>query len=250
MPHVQTVLIPWMFGSLRSYLQKYTTKLLYYNVLHIIYRQTMPLLQPCSAGAKMRCRRQVYGSSVCSSCKSFDGAPAVCSHSCNSQAETEAKLLMSWQHPHVLRSLTVEICRLQLVLMCAAGLIWIVEVCKHCKCTHNIHTWHTTEICLRISLLLDNNFALRQSVVICLCPAKVAMSTFTKDQKAGADSSHFISMFVKWLATSGLVHSYFIPHVRIEGDANRKLWLGSILSVSATNFKGAQSETSIFQDFV
>lgn len=43
-----------------------------------------------------------------------DGAPdAVCSpHSCNSQAETEAKLLMSWQHPHVLRGLAnLEICR-------------------------------------------------------------------------------------------------------------------------------------------
>lgn len=68
-----------------------------------------------------------------------DGAPdAVCSpHSCNSQAETEAKLLMSWQHPHVLRGLAnLEICRyLQLVLMfTATGFIWIVQVCKYYKC--------------------------------------------------------------------------------------------------------------------
>lgn len=33
---------------------------------YCIYWQTLPLLQLCSAGAKMRCRRQVFGSSVCS----------------------------------------------------------------------------------------------------------------------------------------------------------------------------------------
>ena len=71
--------------------------------------------------------------------KVVDGAPdAVCSpRSCNSQAETEAKLLMSWQHPHVLRGLAnLEICRyLQLVLMfTATGFIWIVQVCKYYKC--------------------------------------------------------------------------------------------------------------------
>lgn len=74
---------------------------------------------------------------------------------------------------------------------------------------------YNRDVCLRISLLLDNKFAHRQSVVICM-PAKVAMSTFTKDRKAGA--------------TSGLVHGPFILHLCVcVGDANRKLWLGRIL---------------------
>ena len=64
MPHVWTFLIPWMFGSLRTRFEKISNKI---TVLKpSIYWQTLPLLQLCSAGAKMRCRRQVFGSSVCS----------------------------------------------------------------------------------------------------------------------------------------------------------------------------------------